>query len=240
PGAASTIVSLRDVPADGAVLLHPLGDLTVRQRVVPLGIEIGKFGSGMVTGQRRFDVAVLGADGNLAPGVTSVLDQFAPAQFLELSDDEKLQRPSFERMGAGVRVAMGGVAWGGQADETLIGDADMTYETVVVGMPEGTGRDTGAFQPTLDDLRLAAMFGAVARSGLRHAGAARYRAAQQVPDVEAPTYSVVSADDLSTVSMAGLEVTEASFTAASQALAQHLADHPELAGTMQVVETGAG
>src|SRR4029079_2413512 len=95
PGAASTLVSLRDVPADGAVLLHPLGDLTVRQRVVPLGIEIGKFGSGMVTGQRRFDVAVLGADGNPAPGVTNVLDQFAPAQFLELSDDKKWQRPSF-------------------------------------------------------------------------------------------------------------------------------------------------
>ena len=234
PGSASTLVSLRDIPADGTVQLHPLGDLTVRQRVVPLGIDISKFGSGAVSGDRRFDVAVLGADGTLAPGVRNVLDQFAPGQFLDLSDDEKLQRPSFERMGAGVRVAMGGVAWGGQANEALIGDADMTYETRVVG--QETPPDVQPFQPTLDDLRLAAMFGAVARSTVRHTGAARYRADQQVPDVEAPSFAVVSADDLSAVP--GMEAP--SYTAATQALTRHVAEHPELAGSLQVIEAGSG
>ncbi len=234
PGAASSLASLRDAPADGTVLLHPLADLTVRQRVVPLGIEMSKFGSGAVSGERRFDITVLDAKGNLALGVTGVLDQFAPGQFLDLSDDEKLQRPSFERMGAGVRVAMGGVGWGGQSNEALIGDADMAYETRVVG--QDTPPDTQPFQPTFDELRLAAMFGAVARGSLRHMGVARYRAAQQVPDIAEPTYRVVSADDLTAV--AGIEAP--SFTAASQALSRHVAEHPELAGTLQVVETGTG
>jgi hypothetical protein len=240
PGDTSMLVSLRETPDTGDVLLHPLGDLAVRQRIVPLGIEINRFGSAAVSGDRRYDVAVLAPDGSLAPGVTTVQDEFAPAQFLELSDDERLARPSFERMGAGVRVGIGGVAWGGQTDASLIGDADMTYETVVVGVPDEAARDTSAYQPTFDDLRISALFGAVARGSFRRTGPARYHAAQQVPDLPEPTFAVVSAGDLSTVSMPEIDGAATSYTAASQALAAHLAEHPDLAGTLQVVETGAG
>jgi Family of unknown function (DUF6603) len=239
PGSTSTLVSLREAPDDGVVRLHPLGELSVRQRVVPLGIEISKFGSGAISGDRRYDIAVLGPDGNLSPAVTPVLEDFAPGQFLDLSDDERLQRRSFERMGAGVRVGVSGVAWGGQADASLIGDADMTYETFVVGEPEEANRDTTVFVPTFDDLRLTAMFGAVARSATRHTGAARYRAAQQVPDVAEPAFAVVSAADLAPVAMPDIGVAAPSYTAARQALDRHLAEHPELAGTLQVVEMGA-
>jgi hypothetical protein len=232
------LVSLRETPDSGDVLLHPLGDLAVRQRVVPLGIEISRFGSGAVSGDRRYDLAVLAPDGGAAPGVTPLQDEFAPGQFLDLSDDERLARPSFERMGAGVRVGVGGVAWGGQTDPTLIGDADMTYETRVVGEPDAAAPTTTAYQPTLDELRIAATFGAVARGAFRRTGAARYHAAQQVPDLAAPTYAVVSTGDMSTVAMPGLDGAAPSYTAASQALAAHVAEHPELAGTLQVVETG--
>ena len=38
-GAASSLVTLRAAPPTDDVLLHPLGELSVRQRVVPLGIE---------------------------------------------------------------------------------------------------------------------------------------------------------------------------------------------------------
>ena len=57
PPAASAMVSLRQPVTDG-VLLHPLGSLTVRQNVVPLGLDrdIDRVGTSTPSGDRRFDV----------------------------------------------------------------------------------------------------------------------------------------------------------------------------------------
>jgi hypothetical protein len=238
-GAASSLVTLRAAAPTDDVLLHPLGELSVRQRVVPLGIEISRFGSSAVAGARRFDVAALAPDGTPAPGASVVLDQFAPAQFLDLTDAQKLARPSFEKMGAGVRVGVGGVAWGGQDDATLIGDADMRYETRVVGVPEVPEPVVGPFVPTFDDLRLAAAFGAVSRGAVRRTGAARYAAPGEhvAPALAEPVYAIVSTSDMSALAVPGTAAT-VSYTAAAQALARRLDEHPEQAGDWQVVETG--
>jgi hypothetical protein len=239
-GAPSALVTLRESLPTDDVLLHPLGELSVRQRVVPLGIEISRFGSSTVVGARRFDVVALAPDGNQAFGAGIVLDHFAPAQFLDLSDAEKLARPSFEKMGAGVRVAVGGVTWGGQDDPALIGDADMRYETRIVGVPEELEPSQGAFVPTSDDLRLTAMFGAVARGPMRRTVAARYGRADDhaAPVLAEPSYAIVSTADLSDAAMPGMEAVPTSFTAAAQALGRQVSEHPELAGRWQVVEAG--
>lgn len=238
-GAPSALVTLRDAPADDEVRLHPLGELSVRQRVVPLGITIDRFGSSTVAGRRRFDVAAVAPDGSPAPGGV-VLDHFAPGQFLDLTDAQKLARPSFEKMGAGVRVGVTAVAWGGQDDPALIGDADMRYETQVVGVPEAPEPVRGPFVPTFDDLRLAAAFGAVARGSTRRTAAARYRIADDIasPTLVEPTYAVVSTVDLGATAVPEMAGASASYTAAVQALDRHLAGHPERAGRWQVVETG--
>ncbi len=239
-GAPSALVTLRQAPPTDDVLLHPLGELSVRQRVVPLGIDISRFGSSAVGGTRRFDIVALGPDGDPAAGASVVLDHFAPAQFLDLSDDEKLARPSFEKMGAGVRFAVGGVTWGGQDDPALIGDADMRYETRVVGVPEEPEPVRGPFVPSFDDLRLAAAFGAVARGPMRQTGAARYGPADDhaAPVLAEPSYAVVSTDAVSPVAVPGIDGVAPSFIAAAQALDRHVAEHPDLAGRLQVVEAG--
>lgn len=239
-GAPSTLVTLRDAPAGDEVLLHPLGELSVRQRVVPLGIAIDRFGSSTVVGRRRFDVAALAPDGSPAPGGI-VLDHFAPGQFLDLTDAQKLARPSFEKMGAGVRIGVAGVTWGGQDDPSLIGDAAMRYETRIVGAPEAPEPVRSPFVPTFDELRLAAAFGAVARGATRRTAAGRYRIVEEsaAPTLVEPSYTVVSTVDMA-AALPGTDAATPSYTAAAQALERHVAEHPESAGRWQVVARGPG
>jgi hypothetical protein len=233
--AADAVVTLRDAAVDGEVLLHPLGDLTVTQRVVPLGIDIDRFGSAAVAGDRRFEIAVVDADGTVH-AAEIVEDHFAPGQFLALSDAERLQRPSFERMGAGVRLGRAAVAWGGEHDEELIADVALSYETVVV-RPDGTERrDRTPFDATGDQLRKAARLGAVACGSLRHTGAARYRTSRRLRGSLTPSWTVVDTVAMGTMSVPGLDGSSSSYTGARQALDRHVAANPELAGRLQVVE----
>lgn len=103
------LVSLSEQPASMETLVHPLADLRVSQRVVPLGREITRFGNTAPAGESRFTLGVVDPSGAVrstpAEGVEPVTDFFAPAQFVEMSDDEKLSAPAFERMQAGIRFA---------------------------------------------------------------------------------------------------------------------------------------
>src|SRR5690606_22957666 len=83
---AASVVALRDPSRSGEVLLHPLGELSVRQQVVPLGITIERFGNTTPAADRRFDVEVLGPEGDAVLDAEPVFDLFAPGQFLELPD----------------------------------------------------------------------------------------------------------------------------------------------------------
>ena len=96
-------VTLRSLPPGNTLVLEPLGQLSVRQQVVPLdtGRDIDLFGDAPVSGERRFHLTA--TLNGVAQTPTPVTDQFAPAQFFAMSDDEKLAAPSFETMAAGPR-----------------------------------------------------------------------------------------------------------------------------------------
>ena len=94
-------MTLRDAGAAG-VLLHPLSELTVHQRVAPLKTQLDKYGNGPIDGAST--IAIDRRDGRRAcatEGVTDLDDAFVPGQFFELTDDEKFERPAFERLPAG-------------------------------------------------------------------------------------------------------------------------------------------
>jgi hypothetical protein len=230
PVASAMLVTLRDLPPTQEVLLHPLGELAVRQRVVPLGIEISRFGNTTPSRDTRFDVAVVGAKGD------PVEEFFAPAQFIDLADAERLRRPSFERMQAGVRVASTAVAWGGKDNPALIAETDLAYETVVIDGSAPPVRERSGFDASADDLRLAAALGAVGSSPMRRAGSERFRAPSAEVRLTTTRFIVTSADDLTPVEIADLPRTSASYTAAWQAMQRHLARHPEAHGKLQVIE----
>jgi hypothetical protein len=133
--AASPVALTRNAAralADGS-LVHPHGSLSVHQRDVPLGVSLERFNRLPVPPQ-RWDVAdpVLG-DGPPLPVSGEQREQFAPGQFLPLSDAEQLSRPAFESFRVGLELVAGGVV---PADAR---PTDLRYETkVVAGVVPGS------------------------------------------------------------------------------------------------------
>jgi hypothetical protein len=75
--------------------------------VVPLNLsrDIDKFNDSPIAGARRFTVTKVAVGTGTGTETTGPLqDDFAPAQFFEMSDDDKLASPSFEPMQAGLRI----------------------------------------------------------------------------------------------------------------------------------------
>ena len=129
PIGADAAVVLRELaPRDDAVLAHPLATLQVRQRLVPLDRTIDRFGADVPSGARVFHIAGATIAG-VAAATEPLDDLFAPAQFTALTDDEKLSRPSFERMSSGVRVGEHTIATGPPVA------VDVVFEQKVVPAP---------------------------------------------------------------------------------------------------------
>ncbi len=102
PGAAAAVVSLRE-GADriaGAIVVHPLGSLTVSQKVAPLDTELVRFGEATIQGPRNLKIQEVRLGGAKVTAGT-VRDQFAPAQFLQMTDAQKLEAPSFQKLPSG-------------------------------------------------------------------------------------------------------------------------------------------
>jgi hypothetical protein len=112
PRGEHPLVSLRDQFGGPELLVHPLADLRVTQRIAPFAREISRYGTATPAPYRVFSLGVVGTDGKVrttaAEGVLEVSEHFAPAQFRRMSDDEKLTAPAFERMQAGIRFATTG------------------------------------------------------------------------------------------------------------------------------------
>jgi len=168
PQGQTRIVSLRESAADGTLRVHPLGTLTVRQSVVPLNLtrDIDKFNDSPIAGARRFQVTrVVVGTGTGNESTSDVQDDFAPAQFFEMSDDEKIASPSFEPMQAGLRVGSSQFAFAiGQCVAS-----PLDYETRVVdrnaAVPPPSPKVDYVLSRAL--LEMHAMHGAAGRSPLR-------------------------------------------------------------------------
>jgi hypothetical protein len=230
PGRTASVLTLREHQGTGEVLVHPLGELSVQQRVVPLGITIERFGNTTPAGDPRFTIEVTGLDGQGA--AQPVLDFFAPAQFLEMADGSKLRRQSFEMMQAGVRVG-GGLSFGGDLDAALVGDAPIEHETVIPGVeeePEITPLDVDPDE--LRDLIAIEAF----RPPVQLMGNAKFAAPPLGVGVAKARYVVASTRDLTPVALPDVDESGApSYTAAAQALWKHEQDQPHARGELQVI-----
>jgi hypothetical protein len=188
PGTSERLVSLREGPA-GAVRMHPLSTLTVKQAVVPLNVPISRFGNARPVGgpqEFRIQQIVVGT-ASFAPDV--VRDHFAPAQFRDLSDDAKLSSPSFELLAAGVSVGSNAADCGAPVP------AAADFEDIVIPSPPDEPRTT-----TTIGFNLASRFAewsAVGMSDASRLGAIRYRAAAVPFTAPAKTFAVKSKIDLS-------------------------------------------
>jgi len=183
--------------AAGALLIDAAGVLEIGQTLVPLGAELKRFNNAQPSDISSIDVKELRIAGATVPAATlrDVSEEFAPAAFRELSDEDKLAAASYEPMKGGI-AALGSEAF---STDYLIG-RPVTYENIV---DDGT--------PGLPPLRSkapgnVAMFGALVRGGAvgasvlsRRAAIRRQRSTVRDVTTDEERFSVVSTDDLQAV-----------------------------------------
>jgi hypothetical protein len=179
PRTEPAVVTLREAtPAPETLRVHPLAELTVRERVVPLNRRITKLGTAPLRGGPT-TVTVRATDRSATPqtiATTPVQEPFALAQFEDLRDDELLARPAFETQEAGLAFTLETLAF--EEDPTLT--TTLQYETQLIDptRPPEPARP-GYVLPAAVLVRVAP-FGAAGQSILRHHGRARYRSTQLV------------------------------------------------------------
>jgi hypothetical protein len=102
------LVSLRHLEAaEAALVLHPVGLLQISQRLVPLDLTLDKFGNQTPSDANLFTLDVA------SPGLTktrNLQDEFAPSQFQNFSDAQKLSQAGYVPLDSGVELTVGGVA----------------------------------------------------------------------------------------------------------------------------------
>jgi hypothetical protein len=230
PADGHSLVTLRgDLPTND-VLVHPLGALTVRQRAVPLEVEISKYGNTAPAAERRFAITRVwfGSESGSRP-TTPVSDHFAPGQFFDMSDDEKLSRPAFETFRSGVNFGTAGFGHGTAVASTF------DYDTVVIDKEEKVRRPTTTYQMAQDVVALADL-GAAARSPMLATGSAKYAGPPRQVVVEEPGYAVVGTDDLRVPAGEGFtRPTGGSYTEAEEARRKNSAARGPVDSQLQVV-----
>jgi hypothetical protein len=238
PDGVRPAVTLRaGAGSPGVVSLHPLGTLTVKQGVVPLNLQISRLGQTTPAGGRLFSITSVSVGGqNQTP--QPVQDFFAPAQFLDLSDDEKLSRPSFEQMTAGVTFGSGDFGFTANSEDWLE-VPEIVFETIIVDQGSGTSAPSGTtpryqLRPAL--LATQSRFGAAASSGVRRAGAARYRTTSGKYRVVNEGWSIVAAADLAVQPVSGAAPhAPVSYAEAAQSLRTMIDADPGKAGGLKIL-----
>jgi hypothetical protein len=203
PAGGAALVSLRGVDGGTDVLAHPLGEVAGIQKIVPLGIRIDRVGRSRPSDGDTFTITRIEIGGDEQPIVLRD-EHFARGEFLDLSEEEKLSRPSFERFPAGVVASTADF----EVPTTQVA-FEPVWETFFLRQERPSVR--GVLDPSM--LVLHASFGAVARSELRATD-------RLLPAVKVDI-SVADAEyTLTTVSSPGAPVSgtvATTFTKASQA-----------------------
>jgi hypothetical protein len=215
-----TVTLRQSEPPKDALLLHPFGVLSVSQKIVPLGMAIDKFGNQRPSAETTFTITWAGT------GAEPAREEFAIANFLKLSDSEKLARKSFESMSSGLRFATGDASSAG-ANVDLAVHYEMAYVHRKQTQPAGKW--------TLPKTFLDFLGGGGAVSTNKLSVAARKAGGNGPAAVAVDTgnaYQVVKVSDLSPAAT--------SYQAASQAEAYALhaeliRQNPALAGEIQVM-----
>ena len=145
PAGADAMVTLAPLGGAGVLFAHPLGRAVFTQRVVPFGLDLQRYGSTRVAGPVKFELTAVKLGGVAVPltACPPVQEHFARAQYLDMSEDDKLAKPSFEPMDAGVEFSSTAFHPSASVLSTVL-----DYETAYIDF------DAQGFNPTRPDKRL--------------------------------------------------------------------------------------
>jgi len=225
PAGNSVRVSLRKLPDSDALVLHPVGVLRVSQRRMPLDLKLDKVGNQRPTDVNRLSLRVL--SGGLDKRADA-LEQFAPAQFQDMSDGEKLSRPAFAPDKGGLEIS----AAGQDLRSSRMVKRAVRYELVI--LDSNFKRFTRRFFQLADRLFHFFLRGSsAARSQVSQASKARLQPFSDRVAVQAETYTVAFQKDNTPASAAAAAfVSEAS---ARDWMERRVADDPTLTDALHVI-----
>jgi hypothetical protein len=102
PPSTNLLVTLRAVDPS-LLVLHPFGSLTLSQRALPLNLTLDKVGNQQPDDVNKVDITIVASNGDDLH-LDEQDEQFAIAQFQNMSDSDKLSRPSYQEMKGGVII----------------------------------------------------------------------------------------------------------------------------------------
>ncbi len=227
-GATAAVTLVQQNPANKTLRVHPMGTLQVKEKVVPFDLPITKYGNATPADGTDFSIASVQIN-TLTENTQPIQDYFAAAQFLTLSDADKLSSPSFEKYDAGVNIGSATVTQGQDSHRPV------TYQEHYIDDATSFSRFSRYYYMRADIHLAMTAQGAGAASAIKTTGMAKYRAAAAPAaiTVQEPQYVVTSTLDLSVRS--DILGNSSSFFKAQAALNTHLALHPEESSDLQIM-----
>jgi hypothetical protein len=220
PANSKLHVSVRKVETEGdSIVVNPFGFLSFSQRITPLTIDIQKFGNKIPRDDTKFTIDPEVGDIHTDP----VQELFAPANFFELSDDDKLSTPSFERMKSGFKITGSSAL---NVAENII-NKSVDYEFSYLDRKE----KRKYMLPGLF-FKSATKFSAASQSPISHLNNRVSINAPQKVEVVKEKFVVANVSDMSIFSN---EIAAGTYTEVVQAYNNLLKEKPGLNGQLQVL-----
>jgi len=211
PPTDERIASLRNQPDGGRTLVHPLGALEARQRVLPFEKSIERFGAAIVE-PTVFSLAGFDIGHGMESPRDTLRDDFAPGQFTPLTDDERVGRPAFEAMLSGGVVNVSGFALPEDSptgttvttdyEEAFVDyepDLDTLVATTIASPLDPNYLSKLSSVLTSSGLGHLASGGAAAFAATRAGGAADFASKRLAVGVRGERYVAVGVDDLAPI-----------------------------------------
>jgi hypothetical protein len=238
PAGVSALVTTRQIDDATSVFAHPLALLEVHEQIVPLGLAITHFGEAVPSGATEFSITDFRV-GNQTVLHTAVQDDFAPAQFFDLSDSDKLSRPSFERHDAGALMSDNNPGTNSTSFPKTVTMGTLfaktiDYESFFINTPGVVTVDEGVPQAfPWDGLPIVMRTGSAALKAISQAGKLRYAAPGNPITVAEPVFTVASTGTLIAATTSAAAGT--TYSDAAVALKSALATSPALRDQLQIV-----
>jgi len=226
----SATLSAPQSPDASTVLVHPMGTLVVREKIVPLDLSISHYKSGPPSDGSYFSLKDVTRHG-VKVAQEAFPDFFAAGQFLDLSDADKLSRSSFEPYHAGAKVAPSTINSGAESTRTV------AYDEYYIDDPIAPMRISPVYVMPLNVYTSLSYQSTGFQSSMKNTGFGKYKTGPTAPAVvtKDPSYVVTAIEDLSVVTTTtGAEMT---YYQARAVLQAHLESSPQDAGNLQIVPT---
>lgn len=206
------------------IIAHPNQSLAFSQKVMPLDVDMARFGTQKPSDYTNFHLDLRdNADNDISD--SPVKEEFAPVSFFDINGSDKLKRPNFEKYNSGFNAT-----GTNELNSNFFREREVLFEEIIY---DDQARIQSLAMRRLGSKLFGAFVknGAAAKSVLGKANKKENILAPGKVKVTGSEYAIVDADSLNI--FGGLKA--ASFEEAQQKLQTVLLNQPDLEGTLNIV-----